>query len=250
MKGTPLDYQYAQVSLLGHRRSNQDRALVARQGGTVLLAVADGLGGHAGGELAAETLVQSLQHSFAQLEPPMPEAPRFLERALADAHFAVVRAGLAQRPPVTPLTTVAVALVSDGVAHWAHVGDSRLYTITQGEAELQTIDHTFAMELFQKGLIGEHDLAGHPARNRLSRCVGSAEAPPVFDHGGPWVLRPGDGLLLCSDGLWNGVEITDLERAATAPNLTTAMDQLAQQAERAGAPHADNVTAVVLRCTP
>ena len=116
----------ALTNRLGNRTNNQDRCLVLECFGRVLLVVADGMGGHARGELAAQTATDSLSRSFLARSSPIEDPQGFLKNALHSAHMDVVDAGRAENPPVNPRTTCVVCLIQDDQAWWVHVGNSHL----------------------------------------------------------------------------------------------------------------------------
>jgi serine/threonine protein phosphatase PrpC len=231
---------------LGNRASNQDRCLVVEHRGWALLAVADGMGGHARGELAAETAVNSLRHRLLEQRDPIDDPPRFLEQALHLAHLEVIDAGRAQQPAVTPRTTCVVCLLRDNTAWWAHLGDSRLYHLRLGKLLTRTRDHSPVEELLQRGIIGEAEIRSHPLRNSVSRCLGGTPALPKvsLDQAS---LRPDDMLLLCSDGLWSALPEERLWRLPTHGDLGQALNRLADEAELASYPGTDNISLVGLR---
>lgn len=231
---------------LGNRSSNQDRCLVLHESDRAILAVADGMGGHARGDLAAQTAVNSLGHSFLSQHDTVTNPEQFLKTALEIAHLETVEAGRANTPPVEPRTTCVVCLVQGNQAWWAHVGDSRLYLLRDGKLLTRTRDHTPVEELLQSGAIGEDELNNHPLRNGVSRCLGGALRFPKisFDHA---ELEPGDTLLLCSDGLWSALPEQKLLDTHTASDLDFAVNDLADEAERISYPHSDNVSLVGLR---
>ena len=231
---------------LGNRSSNQDRCLVLEGSDRVLLAVADGMGGHARGDLAAETVVKSLSHSFLSQREAVAEPDQFLKAALEIAHLETVEAGRTSTPPVEPRTTCVVCLVQGNQAWWAHVGDSRLYLLRAGSLLTRTRDHTPVEELLQNGVIHEHELGTHPLRNSVSRCLGGALRFPKisFDHA---ELKPDDTLLLCSDGLWSALPEQKLLDMQASCELEFAVNELTEEAEKTSYPHSDNVSLVGLR---
>jgi serine/threonine protein phosphatase PrpC len=231
---------------LGNRSSNQDRCLVTEKSGRILLCVADGMGGHARGDLAAQVAVDSLSNSFQRQQGMIIDPPAFLKSALQSAHLEVVETGHAMQPAITPRTTCVACLVQDGQAHWAHVGDSRLYLFRNGELMTRTRDHTPVEELLQSGAISEADLSGHPMRNSVNRCLGGEPVLPKisFDQ---TELESGDTLLLCSDGLWAALSEQRLLDLHGEDDLEHAVEQLANDAEKASYPHSDNISAVGLR---
>lgn len=235
-----------QTTRLGNRSSNQDRSLVLADADAVLLAVADGMGGHARGDLAAQALIDSLARQFRQRDP-LQLPGEFLSRALEAAHRTIIAVGQAQHPPIEPLTTAVVCLVSDDTAHWAHVGDSRLYLLRDGAVVFQTRDHTPLADMIDAGLLTERQARSHRLRNQVSRCLGGQGACPEPSLGPTAWLQPGDILLLCSDGFWSPLEPEGLLELTTREDLADRLETLAVTAEASSYPHSDNITAVALR---
>lgn len=237
----------AATSRLGNRSSNQDRCLVEKKPGHVLLAIADGMGGHARGDLAAQTAVNSLIRSFRREHLPIAEPQDFLKQALRTAHLDVVDAGRSHNPPITPRTTCVICLVQNDTAYWAHVGDSRLYLLREGTLLRRTRDHTPVEELLQSGLVSEEELRHHPLRNSVNRCLGGSPRFPniSFDQES---LTLEDTLLLCSDGLWSAVPEPQLVTLSSCcSNLESGLSQLADEAESASYPNSDNISGITLR---
>lgn len=237
----------AWTNRLGNRSSNQDRCLVLKPPGQVLLVVADGMGGHARGDLAAQTATDSLTRSFISCGSYIADPRNFLEQALNHAHLTVVDTGRAQQPPIAPRTTCVACLVQGNQAWWAHLGDSRLYLIRDGTVLTRTRDHTPVEELLQNGQIDEDALRTHPMRNGVSRCLGGTPALPKISFGQA-ELQPGDTLLLCSDGLWSALSedrLCDLPEDSN--ELEQRINQMTDEADVATYPHSDNISLVGLR---
>jgi serine/threonine protein phosphatase PrpC len=242
-----LRFETAEVSLLGDRDENQDRAAVQVADRGVLLIVADGMGGHAGGALAAETAVDSLITNVSAADPET-DSRAILRAALEAAHDAVVAAGEDTGLGSRPRSTCAVCMVSDGLAAWAHVGDTRVYHVRPHELVTRTRDHTPIESLLQDGLISEEEVAGHPMRHYVEYCLGGVAERPLITVSELAELAPGDLLIVCSDGLW--ATISDAELAAGPGDDSSLQDwltRLAGRAVRLGTPYSDNTTAVALR---
>jgi len=250
MKG--WSYEIGEVSRPGHRRNNQDRCIVRRDGETLLLVVADGMGGHPRGETAAQIVVDTCAALFDVAPKPIFEPPLFLQLLFNRSHALVSRFGESQRPPIDPRTTVVAALIQKGNAYWAHVGDSRLYLFRDQSIAEQTVDHSFVQEMEQSGLLNRRGADTHPLRNLVTRCIGGNGDPPDVSFGRSWELQPEDTLLLCSDGFWAPIEPAELTRAmqASFPPLQASLERLAEEAEQRTAPYSDNITALALRVGP
>lgn len=245
---TAMELDTAQISLTGDRPDNQDRAEVLISDDSVLAIVADGMGGHARGDLAAETAVASLVTNFRRGRHRPREPATFLAEAIAAAHRDVLELGAGMRPEIRPGTIIVCTLVASGKLWWANVGDSRAYHLRNGRALARTRDHTVVESLIAAGEITAEQAQIHPDRHMVEYCLGVDDAPPPARVSGPRTLAAGDVILLCSDGLWSQIgEALILERIAQMDDLEETIDDLAQDAVRAGRPQSDNVTIVGLR---
>jgi len=221
------------------RRRNED-ALLAR---LPVFVVADGMGGHAGGELASHLVVDSFRELTARPRP----VPVDVRTVVAQAH-ATIRAAAERDERVRGLGATAVGLVlveQAGVQYWLafNVGDSRLYRFHRGRLQQITVDHSFVQEMVEAGFLDSAQARRHPERHVITRVLGGKEpTEPDF-----WLFPPeaGERFLLCSDGLTDEVEdavIGDVLRAESDPQLAAGV--LVRAALEAGG--RDNVTAVVV----
>lgn len=242
-----MQFALYQLSHQGGRRRNEDRVGYSRTAAAGLFAVADGMGGHPEGDVAAQTALQCLTGAFERDAQPatanLADPAGTLQAALLDAHVQLLR--YAQRHALgdTPRTT-AVALVLQGdTAWWAHCGDSRLYLLRAGKLFMRTLDHSY-IEL------GQHLVprgSAVPNRSVLFTCLGASE-PPAIASGGPLTLAPGDIFLLCSDGLWSVLDDADIAAALPADEaLHRSVPALVAEALRRGGSRGDNVTALAVR---
>jgi serine/threonine protein phosphatase PrpC len=242
-----MKYQITQFSMRGARHHNEDRVGYAERDNAILMAVADGLGGHRGGDVAAEIMVQTLLHMFQTLRHRLIERPSmFLALGIMQAHHAIIARGQAGNPPIEPRTTCVTCLVQNGYAYWAHVGDSRLYHFRGNRMLLRTQDHTTVEELHQGGLLSEQEMLEHPHKSHLLNCVGGP-ATPTVSVGGETPLQPGDTLLLCSDGLWEAFTPEEMLPHLRAPALEAGVEEMLFAAVKKRRLNSDNVSAVCLR---
>lgn len=244
------------------RANNQDSAFA----GNRLFLVADGMGGHAGGDVASALTAKAMakldpemggvgsgepaDHSeTAAIRPaPVPEAPTQVTRSLRDALLKtnrMLRATVGERPELAGMGTTFTGFVTvaDQLA-LAHIGDSRLYLLRDGRLRQITKDHTFVQRLVDSGRITEEEAKTHPRRSVLMRVLGDVESAPEVDTA---VLDTtvGDVWLLCSDGLCGYVEDHDIERILRRrETLSGAVTQLIDKSLAHGAP--DNVTVVLV----
>lgn len=242
-----MKYQLASYSIAGGRATNQDRIVCAERDNAVLLVLADGLGGHAGGAIAAEILTQTAQYAFEAVRQPLITKPSaFLALTIMQAHKAIYARGQAHSPPISPRTTCVLCLVQNGYAYWAHVGDSRLYHFRNGQVLSRTLDHTVTEQLHLGGLLTEEEMKRHPEKARLLKAVGGPHTPDV-SLGAETALQRDDVLLLCTDGLWEAMEASALYSFLTAPSLDEGVEEMLISAEKRMQERADNLSAICLR---
>lgn len=168
--------------------------------------VADGLGGHGGGDVASKTAVEGFITDFTTTDLPLTTDQ--LQNHLQAAHEAIL-AKKKRDSDLQDMRTTVVALVSDGInALWIHVGDSRLYVIRNGILSVLTSDHSVPQALVNAGDIRPQDIRYHIDRNRLLRDVGGDKPVKPTLCSKPWSLQDGDIFLLCTDGFWELVTET------------------------------------------
>ena len=242
-----MRFAIAHDSRKGGRPYNQDRLGTDRTDEALLMAVADGMGGYAGGELAAQTAVDSVAAAFrAQARPRLADPEAFLTRAITDAHLAIVQKGIKAGLGESPRTTLVACVVQAGYAHWSFIGDSRLYLIREGRIATRTRDHSMIQQLVDAGRIREEAVPTHPERNKLLRCLGGQGLPrpeaPACAR-----LSRGDILLLCSDGLWGPLTPRRLLTEFIGVNPARAVPRAMALAERYGGGDCDNISAVAMQ---
>jgi serine/threonine protein phosphatase PrpC len=233
-----------QVSRRGGREKNEDRMgyCYTREAG--LFALADGMGGHPEGEVAAQIALQTLAAMFQRdAKPVLADPARFLEDGVLVAHQTLLRYGSDKGLADTPRTTVVACVLQGGYAHWAHCGDSRLYMVRDGTLIARTRDHSYS-EL-QEALGRSAPGAERFNRNVLFTCLGSP-GKPMVDLSGPLALQPGDRVMLCSDGLWGTVPEPEMVRQLAERPVADAVPELVEQALRNGGPRCDNVTVLAV----
>lgn len=238
----------AKLSVTGHRDDNQDRVAIVRSDRAVLLVVADGMGGHQHGALAAETAITSLTNSFQDQPHPLFDPQGFLHLAMGRAHAEVAALGQGLPFEVRPRATCAVVLVQGASAYWTHVGDSRAYHCRDGATRERTRDHSHVERLVRDRLITNGEARHHPMRNFVESCLGGDVALTEMNVGGRRSLRSGDILLVCSDGLWSSFD--DEHLASLWPesaDLDAVLGRAIADAVAVAAPASDNASAAVLR---
>jgi protein phosphatase len=234
-----MNMRYAGASHVGLRRGkNEDRYLAREQpDASLLLVVADGMGGAPGGEMASETAIET----FRRLAATGPITPDMLPDAVMAAHGAIAEASGKHVGMEGMGATLTVALARRETLFWAHVGDSRLYRLRDGRLSQLTTDHRFLESMIQDGDITREEAKCHLFKNMLDQCLGCPEIHPEY---GTAELQEGDLLLLCTDGLHDELSHETLERMLRQKlSLDQATEALIAGALEAGG--RDNITAVL-----
>jgi len=241
-----MNFAIAHGTRIGGRRMNQDREGHWSTGDCLLMVVADGMGGHPHGEVAADIAVLMIGAAFEREARPRIEDPHaFLFRAIGAAHAAILREAERRELSDTPRTVLVACVVQDGTAYWTHVGDSRLYVVRGGRVLHRTRDHTVVQELVDSGRIREEAAMTHPERNRLLQCLGGYQTPRP-DPTSHARLAKDDVVLLCSDGFWNPLTQRQILHSLMTRELAPAIEELAELAERRAGPSSDNITVVAM----
>lgn len=221
------------------RDGNEDSALISAN----LIAVADGMGGHAGGEVASAIAINTLQQLLPVISDPAIDldsrADLFLNISYeVDAEILRVSK---ERPELSGMGTTLTALsLSDNQVDLLHIGDSRCYRFRDNKLEKLSYDHTVMQELLDQGRLTPEEVFDHPQRSLLTQALmGDSGIDPVLMS---YEVKAGDKFLLCSDGLTNvlsELEITKIIKATPEDQL---LEQLIKETKAKGAP--DNITIV------
>lgn len=217
------------------RSSNQDSAFI----GNRLLVMADGMGGHAGGDIASATAVKRIR----ELDPDLDRGPADLEATIFEAQDDIV-ARVAIEPVLAGMGTTITSLILDSDEFtMAHIGDSRAYRLREGKIEQITTDHTFVQHLIDTGRLAPEDAEKHPQRSVLLRVLGDVEGPARLDVS-TFPAQAGERWLLCSDGLSGVVDDATLQSTLRDfPDREECAQKLVDLAIAGGGP--DNITCIV-----
>lgn len=211
----------------------------------MLLAVADGMGGHAAGETASRIAVETLGTFYTEGRPG--NVREGLEQCIEEANSRIF--SQAQTSPTLKGmgTTLTVAVVDDRTVCLGQIGDSRAYLIRSKTITQLTDDHSLVAEQIRQGILTEEEAASHPARNIITRALGTKEK--VEADFNTWALEADDRLVVCSDGL-HGVLSNEeiLQTALSASDAPTACERLIALANEGGGP--DNITVIVAHLRP
>lgn len=239
-----MKFSVFQVSRKGGRKKNEDRMGYCYTRGSGIFLLADGMGGHPRGEVAAGLALQAIAVMFQkEAKPELPDIAAFLEASLLAAQHQILGYATEHGMLDSPRTTIVVAVVQAGSVSWIHCGDSRLYLVRQGELLGRTRDHSFVEQ--RRGNAAALKSPDRINRNVLFTCLGSP-TKPVFDLAGPMALQQGDKLMLCSDGLWGSLSDADIVYHLGQKPVSEAIPDLVEKALRKAGDSSDNVTAIAL----
>ena len=241
----PLKWQAATAERIGGRDEQQDSVgfFHSRDGTACLLLVADGMGGHRGGSLASQTLLEVAERNWDSCSSTPEDPKQFLEQMCRQAHREINLRG--RDRDLEPRSTVVALIVRQGEAFWVHIGDSRLYRFRCQQLLGRTRDHSLVQALVDTGQITEEQMATHPDQNKLLRSIGG-EDPPHMAHGHAR-LQPQDSFLVCSDGLWQRITTEEMATALAASNMVQSLNNLAGLAAERGGSKGDNVAVAAVR---
>jgi serine/threonine protein phosphatase PrpC len=241
-----MKFTIYQSSRQGGRKSNQDRVAYSYSREALLMVVADGMGGHLHGEIAAQIAVQTLTDCFEKMAKPRVDDPMaFLSDATRRAHYAINDFAIEHDLLEIPHTTIVAALIQDKTAYWVHAGDSRLYLFSDGSLIARTEDHTAVAQLVREGIITEEEASHHPERNKVSNCLGGY-VPPEVECNTPIPLHDADTMVLCTDGIWGTINTLEVAALLNAYTLEDAVRHLMDHAEFRGGEHGDNLSLVAM----
>jgi serine/threonine protein phosphatase PrpC len=247
----PLPIDSAGLGDAGMQRQNNEdswggpppgltREQAARKG--YLYIVADGVGGHQGGEIASRMAVQITQQVY--YADPNPDIQTSLTAAIEEANRQIYHQGISSASEYGMSTTITAAVVRGNQLVTGNVGDSRVYLVRDGQASQLTMDHTWVEERRQAGILSAEEAANHPQRNVITRSLGGELAVQVDVSS--YALAAGDQVLLCTDGLSDLVKAQEMASVVVwSRSPEAAVRQLVSMAKQRGAP--DNVTAVVVQ---
>jgi len=239
-------YDFAHVSDIGRRAENQDYMGHFFHENQALLLVADGLGGHKGGAIAAHLFTQ---YFIELMQPHMrqktPLSPSDFEQITVHATQQMQQQAKTQNAKLDPRTTFVMAWITPQKVLSAHIGDSRFYMLRKSRVT-HSKDHSLVQLLVKQGKVKPEDAGTHPDQHKLYRSIGSPKptAPTLSNYK---KLTTGEGVLLCSDGFWEYTKPAEIKALLDVKDLQQSLQALVTQAVQRGGVLCDNVTAQAIR---
>jgi serine/threonine protein phosphatase PrpC len=243
----PINIDACVAQHQGDRKEQQDRVALLphpKGGGVALAVVADGMGGHTGGALAAQQVVHTARNNLEQFSARSESAQTMLEASLREAHMLIKASRFINEKD--PHSTAVMLLLQPGRISWVHCGDSRLYRFRGDQLSYRTTDHSYVEQLMAKGKITLEQAAVHPNRNILVTSLGGNDAPKI-EFGETDDLQAGDTFLLCSDGLWGYFSDAELGSVLAAHSAREASDILINRSRTRAQGEGDNVSVAILK---
>ena len=243
-----MKFTIYQNSRQGPRPYNQDRLAYSYSKDALLLVLADGMGGHRNGEVAAQLAVKTLTDAFQRLAVPSLSSPaKFLIEHIQQVHDMIENVTQTEEYIESPRTTIVAAIIQRNYLYCAHVGDSRLYHFRNGHLLFRTEDHSVVQSLYKKGMISKEEMATHPYKNKIYNCVGG-ETPPQIDLADRHELVEGDTILLCTDGVWGVIDDQQIKEIIQRnSDITAVTNDLMDSADFASDERGDNMSAIGLQ---
>jgi serine/threonine protein phosphatase PrpC len=241
-----MPWKFGAATDIGGRQEQQDRLSIfkSRDGRRFLIAIADGMGGLHNGAQAAQAVIDTAERKFRQNDIVC-DPQTFLEHICYAAHNAI---NDLQNGDGTAGTTIALLYIDNREAHWAHIGDTRVYHFRSGRLLTQTNDHSLLQIMTEKGMVAPGSGAAKSLQNQLYKRLGGERLPePELAS---TEIEDGDLFLLCSDGFWQAVKpeqvMTALERYPLGGGCE---EHLVALARRNGGEHCDNISLAMIQWT-
>ncbi len=231
----------------GDRKEQQDRVAIlahARKRGVALAVVADGMGGHTGGALAAEQVVHTAKTNLDQFSTIDENPQLMLEGSMREAHTMIKASRFMNE--MDPHSTAVMLLLQPGRITWGHCGDSRLYHFRGQNLLNRSIDHSYVEYLVSAGKITAEQALTHPNRNVLLASLGGQDDPKItVDE--TTDLAAGDAFVLCSDGLWAYFDEAELGMLVAQSSARQACEILIDKARERAKGGGDNLSLAIVK---
>lgn len=232
---------------IGDRKEQQDRLKIipsTKEPGVILAVVADGMGGHTGGAMAAQQVISTAEQIFSNYSTKDESPEKMLGNIAQESHTVIKLSSFTSEQE--PHSTMVVMLLQKDRADWAHVGDSRLYHFRRRQLVKRTVDHSYVEQLFAEGKITLEEMDSYPHKNILVNSLGG-EFPPFVTFGSTESLTPGDCFILSSDGLWAYFSDEEMGKILAEHPPRVASEQLIAGARAQGGGRGDNCSLAIIK---
>lgn len=236
---------YERISRKGEREYNEDYTGVQKKGESYCFVLADGLGGHGGGDEASRLVTECILQDFAK-NGTVSEA--YLRRCFEGSQRLLLAEQRKQRRTMEMKTTLTILLADESLVQWGHIGDSRIYYFQDKKLKCRTLDHSVPQMLVLAGKIKEKKIRGHADRNRLLRVMGVEWDEPQYEISSPMQRLGGEAFLLCTDGFWEWIEEKTMQHFLKKADSPTEWLSLMEKAvlKQGSGKQMDNYSAVAV----
>lgn len=228
---------------IGGRKHQQDNGCVVGKDNILIATVADGLGGHYGGDLASKLVSEKVKLVIEKEKFPLKKPAIWLKQFCLEINQTIILK--MQRGIYRPMTTIVLLLIQEQIAYWAYAGDSRLYCISQNDEIFRTRDHSEVQKLLDEGLISEAEMSHHPKQNLLLSCLGAVDEPQI-DFGTRRISGV-TAFLLCTDGFWEYFSKMELLKLIKSYDIRETATKSMNLVLSRGGVRGDNLTFIVVR---
>ena len=243
----PISIDACAAQHQGDRKEQQDRVAIlphSRVRGVAMAVVADGMGGHTGGALAAEQVVHTAKTNLEHFAPAEEVSEQLLENSMREAHIMIKASRFMNEKD--PHSTAVLLLLQPGRLTWGHCGDSRLYHFRGSKLVERTVDHSYVEHLVATGRITPEQALIHPNRNILLTSLGGKE-DPKFSFSHTENMLGGDSFILCSDGLWAYFDDDELGGILAGNSARRASEILIERARIRANGGGDNLSMAIIK---
>lgn len=202
--------EYAKLNAKGDREINEDSIEIFKDNDRMIFVLADGLGGHGGGEIASQKAIEAVGKTFENQDQEPVE--KIMREAFQNAHDILKNIQEDLEEKYSFRTTLVILVVEEDCIIWGHIGDSRIYHFEQGKLIERSMDHSVPQILVNSGKLSEKKIRHHEDRNKLTRVLGAEDEnfKPFINVKEP--RNKGAALLICSDGFWEFIKEKDMEK--------------------------------------
>ncbi len=243
-----MQLEIARLSKKGGRKVNEDACDYWASGNLSCCVLSDGLGGHFGGEVASKLAVSSVREEFLMHSVCGAET---IEKLLHASDDAIIREQKRNKQLKDMRATAVILLIdrANRMATWGHVGDSRLYCFREGRIIWQTRDHSISQSMVEAGYLKQEELRSSPIRNQLYAALGNGEHFEADILPNEFTINDGDIFLMCSDGLWEYIEESEMEWMLSSSLFAAEwIAALEKQVIMRGHQRQDNYSAIAVWC--
>jgi len=229
---------------IGGRKEQQDSCQIFENEYSTFLVLGDGMGGHKGGSVASQTLINEAKQAY-QSQKKKIENPKVFFQKIVDNTMETLKDYVLKNSDTDPQTTVVLALIQDDVVYSGHIGDSRLYVFEDKEFTFRTKDHSVVQMLLNLGEITEDEMGTHPDQNKLLKSLSSKKRVEISYKEIRLKKETNNAVLACSDGFWEYLSTDEMKKYLFEENLDSALLKMVSLSKERAGENGDNISVAV-----